>query len=567
MLLHRKRFALLFIVAMHFGKQAFAQQRANLAGRVVSDSGRPVVEAQVTVIGTARIATTDPNGRFQIAIPRGSFTVRVRRIGFAPRDASFSGLSNSSTDPLVISLRRAITELRSIVVENERDAPFAATITGETVRQLPALVESDRLRTISTLPAVTQPNDIIGRIHLAGGASDEHSITLDGHPLQSPFHVNSVLGSINIAALDRAELSLHHVPSSRDGHLSGELLLETKRTDSALRNEIDVSLLSVSATTVQSIKKSVDILASVRTSYLDRLLRQISRTTGGSDDIEFPGFTDLLLRVGRKRDTKTPIEVFGYSTRDVWYQSRASDASTPRNSSGEDMIGLHLGRREGNWSFTTRSSYDRAYFRRSITVPSETQGNVDVTQRVFAAALQLQHTTERTRIDWGIDVDDRDYLHVWSGRGVKSMFRSPVPPISNAHPHQLLGGAFGELFVVASPKLNMTAGAHVSHVAGSTFLSPRATVDTKLNEHLHIAAAFDRRLQFDAIAGEPEEGSVMQPTFLLNEPRKINAGAITLEWKSNNIRSNSMVMGASVFRTNILIALSLPPTPHRTVHF
>jgi hypothetical protein len=45
-------------------------------------------------------------------------------------------------------------------------------LTANMVRQVPPLVEADLFRAITFLPMVSQPNDLKGRIHLAGGSSD-----------------------------------------------------------------------------------------------------------------------------------------------------------------------------------------------------------------------------------------------------------------------------------------------------------------------------------------------------------------------------------------------------------
>ncbi len=64
----------------------FAQQSAGIVTGTVVDkgSGRPIAEAQVSIVGTQRGAITDQQGRFRIAgVPSGSQQVRVRRVGFA----------------------------------------------------------------------------------------------------------------------------------------------------------------------------------------------------------------------------------------------------------------------------------------------------------------------------------------------------------------------------------------------------------------------------------------------------------------------------------------------------
>jgi len=61
----------------------------NLQGRVVTPQAEPVPGVRVTVAGPRLQGTgatqTDPQGFFQVlALPAGSYTVRLARIGFRP---------------------------------------------------------------------------------------------------------------------------------------------------------------------------------------------------------------------------------------------------------------------------------------------------------------------------------------------------------------------------------------------------------------------------------------------------------------------------------------------------
>ena len=59
------------------------------SGRVTDPSGDPIAGVTVHVVGTDRVATTDPRGRYRLpARPAGSYRVRFDRLGYEPRSAS-----------------------------------------------------------------------------------------------------------------------------------------------------------------------------------------------------------------------------------------------------------------------------------------------------------------------------------------------------------------------------------------------------------------------------------------------------------------------------------------------
>src|SRR5207237_6373485 len=65
-----------------------------LSGRGVDRDGHAVAGATVVVVELHRVALTQTDGRFRFAdLPAGSYTVTVRRLGFAPlaRQVAVSG--------------------------------------------------------------------------------------------------------------------------------------------------------------------------------------------------------------------------------------------------------------------------------------------------------------------------------------------------------------------------------------------------------------------------------------------------------------------------------------------
>ena len=109
-----------------------------------------------------------------------------------------------------------------------------------------------------------------------------------------------VLGSFNLAALDRADVFLHHVPVDRGGRMSGLVSLHTRKPSRPVR-EIVVSLLSAGFTVAQpATLGGLNLLVSGRLTYLDRLLRALGdRARINGDEPTIIGYRDAMVTADR----------------------------------------------------------------------------------------------------------------------------------------------------------------------------------------------------------------------------------------------------------------------------
>ena len=104
---------------------------------------------------------------------------------------------------------------------------------------------------------------------------------------------------------------------------------------------------------------------------------------------------------------------------------------------------------------------------------------------------------------------------------------------------QKLWGAFGEASIVGSARWTVTAGAHATRLGTPTYVAPRAVLTTRLTDDVHVDLSADRRHQFDAVAEEPREGSITEPTFLLDRPRITDMLALAGTWERTGARRGS----------------------------
>jgi len=118
-----------------FAAPAATQESGSVAGSVVAErSTQPIADAQVTVVGTDRGATTDAAGRFRIVGLSGdSVRLSVRRIGFRPATVS----ARVGEENVRIALAERAIELNAVVVTGTAAATERRQI-GNAVSQIRA---------------------------------------------------------------------------------------------------------------------------------------------------------------------------------------------------------------------------------------------------------------------------------------------------------------------------------------------------------------------------------------------------------------------------------------------
>jgi len=180
-----------------------------IVGRVTSAStGEPVNGATVQVEGTDLGALTDPDGRYSIDVPAGSYTVRVRTIGFAPGTRQVT-VPAGETVTADFALATSAVELERLVVTLAADRDVRARELGtdiETIDAEEALQDatvgnfSDLLNSRSAGVTIAQTSGDAGsasKIRIRGATS----LTQDNNPL---VYVDGVRASNNTAAGPRA---------------------------------------------------------------------------------------------------------------------------------------------------------------------------------------------------------------------------------------------------------------------------------------------------------------------------------------------------------------------------
>jgi hypothetical protein len=532
-----RQFILLAFATMLVGALPAAVAAQSIVGTVQSPSGAPINDVAVQSQSSITLARTDRTGFFRLHLPAGAHVVHFRRIGYEARQLTVQVDASGKTDTLRVVLTPSPHELKGLVVRGDQDHPTALTLSSQTLRNAPALGEADAFRSLPLLPSISQPNDVINVIHLAGGASDEAAITLGGHPLQSPFHAGNVFGALNVAALSKASVLMHHIPAKSDGYLSGEIALVPRRVESQPTRELVISLLSASATVTQPIGESFGILASARTTYIDQVLKAISRKSA-SDDLGLPTFRDLLVQLDGKHANSWTWSLVGYGMHNAAQSSGRPDEEPLELREG--MLGLRVGHTRGSWNTEARLSVDQnrvgnAAYSRAIDESFTIRDNL-IDQRWITGELDVSYSGSGWNVRSGLLTRGRRHRFNWSSEFVDLAINTPVASPIDTVMSQTRVGASTEVSVLLSRTTSISAASHISLVNGAAYPAPRVTFDWRPAQQLSINAALNRRFQFDAVTGVPREVSTTQPVFFLDRPRRADVASLSLGWNPSRFR-------------------------------
>lgn len=174
-----------------------------LQGTVRGDARRPLPHAHVRFPDSNTGTVADSTGRFRLSdLPAGTYPIVVSRVGYASRRTAIEVAADSTTRAVIVLEPRPV-RVDSVIVGGNDARPGGAT-----VRRVPA---AELLRPPTGRPpgAVSAAQSLLGvtasapysDLHIQGGDSGEHALTLDGVPVRNPSSAGRLIGAFSPLAL------------------------------------------------------------------------------------------------------------------------------------------------------------------------------------------------------------------------------------------------------------------------------------------------------------------------------------------------------------------------------
>ena len=311
------KFVLLFIV-LSFLNPIFAQEKFSLNGTISDKASTETLIGVTVIIEELKTGTTSNEyGFYSITLPKGEYTVRYSYIGFNDLIERINLNENIRKN---ISLEESNVQLNEIIVSENIEKPAIEKpemsvnkISVNTIKKLPVVLgETDIIKSILTLPGVTNAGEGQSGFNVRGGAADQNLILLDEAVIYNSSHLFGFFSVFNADAIKDLKLYKGGVPARFGGRVASVLDIYQKDGNSnAFHANGGIGLISSRLLAEGPIvKEKGSFLVAGRTSYAHLFLKL-------TDNQNAAYFYDLNTKLSYKLNDNNNLYLSGYFGRDV----------------------------------------------------------------------------------------------------------------------------------------------------------------------------------------------------------------------------------------------------------
>ena len=234
-------------------------------------------------------------------------------------------------------------ELAEIVVVGGRQSAVENMMLGsekfrpQMLKNIPsAFGESDIMKIVLTLPGVTTVGEASAGYNVRGGATDQNLILFNGGTVYNPSHLFGLFTSFNSDAVEEVELFKSSIPVEYGGRISSVLRVTSKEANmKKLTGHASIGVLTSRANLeIPVVKDHVSLLLNGRTTYSDRMLKNLPERSGYKNgSANFHDFGGVLTW---KLNGMHRLKVNGYWSNDKFsFSSQDNYGYQNRNVSAE----------------------------------------------------------------------------------------------------------------------------------------------------------------------------------------------------------------------------------------
>jgi hypothetical protein len=307
-------FFLLFTVA-------FSQEKVTLSG-IVKDQ-----KSNETLIGvtisfqnntTTRTSLTNEYGFYSISLPKGEYRIEINSLSFDGFSEVITLESNTKKDLFLIEKSNEIEQV--VVAGNSKklqiDKPEMSVnkLTISQIKSMPAILgEVDVIKSILTLPGVTNAGEGQSGFNVRGGAADQNLILLDEATIYNSSHLFGFFSVFNADAIKDLKLYKGGIPARFGGRVASVLDIYQKEGNSK-KFGMNGGIGLISSRILAEgpiVKDKGSFLVAGRSSYAHLFLKL-------ADNNNTAYFYDLNTKINYKLNENNNLFLSGYFGRDVF---------------------------------------------------------------------------------------------------------------------------------------------------------------------------------------------------------------------------------------------------------
>lgn len=316
-----------FTLLLLFTLFKVSAQQKTIAGYIQdAQSKERLVGATIYAPFEKKGVVSNNYGYFTITLGSDTATLYISSAGYIPIQPKLTGSSEELVTFSLLpknALEEVVVKANTRLPIEQRTQMSQITVPISIIKNLPRFLgETDVLKTIQTLPGVSQGVEGTSGILVRGGGPDQNLILLDGTPIYNPQHILGIFSTFNGDAIKNVELYKGGFPARFGGKLSSVVDIVTKDGDmQEWHGEGGIGLLASRLTLEGPLKKNkTSLLVSGRRTYLDLLTTPIlaSQATDEEDIKLRVFFYDLNVKLNHIIDDKNRLFVSFFSGQDFF---------------------------------------------------------------------------------------------------------------------------------------------------------------------------------------------------------------------------------------------------------
>ena len=297
----------------------FAQTRHTLSGTITDQNTNETLIGVTVSVKEANISTiTNEYGFYSVSVTEGEYTLEVSYIGFYVFSERISVKGNTRKS---IAMQTSDVMIEGIEITgssratNIRKPEMSVNkLSVEEIKKMPVVLgEVDILKSILTLPGVTNAGEGASGFNVRGGAADQNLILLDEAIMYSSSHLFGFFSVFNSDAIKDLKLYKGGIPSRFGGRVSSVLDIYQKEGNSKeFHGTGGIGLIS-SRLMLEGpiVEDKVSFLVAGRSSYAHLFLKF-------TDNENSAYFDDLNTKINYKSNENNNLYLSGYFGRDVF---------------------------------------------------------------------------------------------------------------------------------------------------------------------------------------------------------------------------------------------------------
>ena len=240
MLIHfHGRLILAFVAIVVCARPTYGQSPA-ITGVVVDErTNRPLSGVLVYAANTPAFSETDDEGRFQLAVPDGKYTLAASLVGYSMVEQEIEVRPGVPVHLTIRLPEGAGTYTEHVTVigrarDEAGDAPAGMTLHGRELQTVRGVLFDDPLRAVQSLPSAAATDDFYSELSVRGSAFRHIGFAIDGMPARYLMHtVQATTDSgstvmFNSDALGAVTLLPGSYPQRLGRHLGAQIDLATR---------------------------------------------------------------------------------------------------------------------------------------------------------------------------------------------------------------------------------------------------------------------------------------------------------------------------------------------------